>query len=171
MVAVVRHDEQMERRKRIIGVDWRVLLAAAVFITLMYTDFFLCRGWLSGVVVGGVFALLGVTLGLQNLWMIRVGKLVPATVVDHKEEHSDDEVYYIPIVEFSDHSGRKHRKRTDTGLGVKRPAVGTRVLVRYDPSEKLECQIMSASRWIIPIGLLAVGAIVLALTARIGHDT
>lgn len=66
----------MERRKRIIGVDWRGLLAAAVFIAFMYTDFFLCRGWLSGVVVGGVFALLGVTLGLQNLWMIRVGQLV-----------------------------------------------------------------------------------------------
>ncbi|NLE67957.1 MAG: hypothetical protein GX608_11085 [Lentisphaerae bacterium] len=155
----------MERRKRIIGVDWRGLLVAAVFIALMYTDFFFCRGWLSGVVVGGVFAVLGVTLGLQNMWMIRVGQLVPATVVDHKEEHNDDEVHYIPIVEFSDRSGRKLRKQTDAGLGVKRPAVGTRVLVRYDPSGRLECQIMSAVRWIIPIGLLAAGVIVLGLTA------
>ncbi len=86
-------------------------------------------------------------------------------MVDHKEEHSDDEVHYIPVVEFSDRFGRKLRKQTDAGLGVKRPAVGTRVLVGHDPSGKLECQIMSAVRWIIPIGLLAVGAIVLGLTA------
>ena len=161
----VRHEEQMKRRKKCIEVDWRGLLVAAVFIALMYTDFFLCHGWLSGVIVGGVFALLGVTLGLQNLWMIQVGELVPATVVGHKEEHSDDEVHYIPIVEFSDRSGRKLRKHTDAGRGVKRPAVGTRVLVRYDPSGKRACQIMGAVRWIIPIGLLAVGALVLGLTA------
>jgi hypothetical protein len=158
-------DEQMVRRKRIIGFDWLSLLVAAVFIALMYTDFFLCHGWLSGVVIGGVFALLGVTMGVQNVWMIQVGQLVPATVVDHKEQHSDDEVYYIPIVEFSDRSGQKLRKQTDAGREVKRPAVGTRVLVRYDSSGKLDCQIMSADRWIIPISLLAGGAIVSGLMA------
>jgi hypothetical protein len=150
---------------RIRGFDWRGMIVAALFIALMCADCFLCHGWLSGVVVGGVFVLLGVTLGVKNVRMVRIGRLVPATVVDHKMEYSDDKVYYTPVVEFTDQSGRKIRKQTDAGYGIERPAVGTHVLVWYDPSGRLECQIVSAARWFVPIGLFVAGVIVLVLVA------
>ena len=161
----VPYDKMKRRRKGGRRVDRLGLLIAAVFIALMFADTFICHGWLTGVVVGGAFATLGLILGIQNLLMIRFGRLAPAFVVDHKEEQSDDEINYYPIVEFSDQYGNKVRRKTDAGFGVKRPKVGARVLVRYDPSGKLDCQIMSVIRWIVPLGLLGVGVVVLALNA------
>ncbi len=155
----------MKPKMRDRRLDRQGVLIALAFIALMYVDFFLWRGGPSGLVVGGAFSLLGLALMVQNVRMIRAGRLAAARVVGHEEERSDDDVYYFPVVEFTGLNGQKIRARTDTGYGLKRPPVGARVWVRYDPAGRLACQLTGASRWVVPIVLLTAGAGVLVLVA------
>lgn len=47
----------------------------------MYANFFWCNGRLSGWVVGGTFASLGMVLGMQKVWMFRAGQVTRAQMI------------------------------------------------------------------------------------------
>ena len=140
------------------------VLVVALFIVLVYVDYFLHLDWLLSCIIGGGFTTIGLVLCIQNIWMHRVGRVAQATVVGYAEERSDDEMYYFPIVEFSDQHGRERREKTDAGRGIKKPEVSARVLVKYDPAGKLQCQIIGSARWFIPIGLVVLGGTILTIT-------
>ncbi len=113
-----------------------------------------------GCVIGGVFVLVGLVLMGRTLWMSRVGEVAQGTVVDHEKE----EGCYFPVVEFRDLSGVARRERADLGRGVRRPAVGSRVVVIYAPKGKMPCQILTfGARFGLPLVVMAIGVIVLAL--------
>jgi len=113
-----------------------------------------------GCVIGGVFVLTGLLLIGRTLWMAHIGQIAQGTVVDHETV----EDCFCPVVEFRDLAGTTRRERTDSGRGVRIPAVGSRVVLMYDPKGKMACQILSfGERWGVPLLVMTIGVIVVAL--------
>ena len=118
-----------------------------------------------GCVIGGAVALLGLVLIGQTLWMSLFGQLAQGTVVDHTRE----EDCFFPVVEFRDLTGTTRREKTDSGRGIRSPAVGSPVVVFYDPKGKMDCQILSFGvRWGLPLAVMTAGLVIIALALRKG---
>jgi predicted membrane protein len=113
-----------------------------------------------GCVVGGVFVLTGLLLVGRTLWMSHIGQITQGTVADHETV----EDCFCPVVEFRDLTGTTRRETTDCGCGVRTPAVGSHVVVMYDPKGKTACQILSfGERWGVALAVMTIGVMILAL--------
>jgi len=85
----------------------------------------------SGVIAAVLFGL-ALLCVVQDRRLALVGQRAHGVVVDHKLE----EDCFFPVIEFRDRDGRTRREATKMGRGVKRPPVGSRVAIIYDPTGK-----------------------------------
>jgi hypothetical protein len=108
----------------------------------------------SGAIAAVIFGLALLCL-VQDHLLARSGRRAQGTVVDFQAE----EDCFIPIIEFQDDGGAIRRESTGTGLGVKKPPVGSRVVVIHDPAGKWGCEIDSFwRRQSVTLALLLLGA-------------
>jgi hypothetical protein len=89
-----------------------------------------------GTIAAGFFVL-ALLCVIQDRRLARCGLRTEATVVDH----GLDEDCFFPVVEFQDRDGAIRRAATGLGRGVKKPPLGSRVVVVYDPTGKGGCEI------------------------------
>src|SRR5215467_3405862 len=87
---------------------------------------------ITSCVIAGVFFGLALLCLVQDRRLALAGQRLHGVVVDHKLE----EDCFFPVIEFQDRDGRTLREATRMGRGVKRPAVGSRVTIIYDPAGK-----------------------------------
>jgi hypothetical protein len=88
-------------------------------------------------VIAGVFFVLAFLCMIEDRLLERSGRRAQGTVVDHRVE----EDCFFPVIEFHDSGGATRREATRMGRGVKKPPVGSRVVVVYDPTGKVGCEI------------------------------
>jgi Protein of unknown function (DUF3592) len=94
-----------------------------------------------------------------------LGQRVQGVVVDHKLE----EDCFFPVIEFQDRDGRTRREATNMGRGVKKPPIGSRVMIIYDPIGKGGCEVdrfWRRSGFAIVLCLLGVIFVIGALLSR-----
>ncbi len=89
-----------------------------------------------GAIAAVLFAL-ALLLFIRDRLLARSGRRVQGVVVDHQIV----EGCFIPVIEFWDYEGRIRREATGSGGGVKKPPVGSRVNVLYDPAGKRGCEL------------------------------
>jgi len=87
--------------------------------------------------IAGVCFVLALLCMIEDRLLARSGRRAQGMVVDHQVE----EGCFFPVIEFQDNSGATRREATRMGRGVKKPEVGSRVVVVYDPTGKLGCEI------------------------------
>jgi hypothetical protein len=87
--------------------------------------------------IAGVFFVLALLCMIEDRRLARSGQRAQGMVVDHRME----EDCFFPVIEFQDSGGATRREATQMGRGVKKPPVGSRVVVVYDPTGKLGCEI------------------------------
>ncbi|MFO1310963.1 MAG: DUF3592 domain-containing protein [Burkholderiales bacterium] len=124
--------------------------------------------------MGVFFALLGLGQLVKRVRTLVGGRVTAGVVVGKKEgSHSlgsDHKVHvsWHPVFEF-EHEGRKYRSADAVGV-AKPPAVGTRVRVRYLPSDPEGTAVVDAflAIWMFPIGALVLGLVIALVAARAG---
>src|SRR5262245_9063912 len=87
--------------------------------------------------IAAVFFVLALLCIVQDRRLALVGQRAQGIVVDHKLE----EDCFFPVIEFQDRDGRTRREATSMGRGVKKPPVGTNVMIIYDPTGKGGCEL------------------------------
>jgi hypothetical protein len=87
--------------------------------------------------IAGVFFVLALLCMIGDRRLARLGQRTRGMVVDHRME----EDCFFPVIEFQDNDGATRRETTKMGRGVRKPPVGSRVVVVYDPTGKLGCEI------------------------------
>lgn len=80
---------------------------------------------------------MAVLMFIQDRLLGRSGRRVEGVVVDHQAV----EDCFIPIIEFWDYEGKIRREAARTGTGERKPPVGSRVVVLYDPTGKRGCEL------------------------------
>ena len=113
----------------------------------------------------GLFALIaGLIWGFKRFEFLRSGLRTQGVVVDQFKSVSravDDEdrkatsgpnVSYYPVIEFADKGAETIRFQGSTGSGVPEYAIGTRVMVVYQPDDPHQAKIVSFSQlWLGPL--------------------
>jgi len=128
---------------------------------------FLLAGRTTAGIIAGVFFTFALCCTIQQLLRSRSEERAQGVVIDHREE----EEYFFPVIEFTDARGSLRREATELGRGVKSPAVGRRVVIRYDPMGNRGCEIdVLWRRYLLPIAFALIGA-VFALGAIFGEHT
>jgi hypothetical protein len=115
--------------------QWKELSLAIAMITV-WIGFYFAPSLTTGVIAAALFAL-ALLCVVQDRRLAASGRWAQGTVVDHQSE----EGCFIPVIEFQDSDGIVRRDVARSGRGVKRPPVGSRVVVVYDPAGKMGCEI------------------------------
>ncbi len=140
----------------------RALPSVACFLVVGSGLFLLPKIMLPVIAIGLLLLALAVLYGDYRL--ARSGRRAQGTVVDHEQEEEG----LFPVVEFHDATGRLRRERTRQGTGARTPAVGSRVVLLYDPAGANGCELDTAwRRWGFAL-LLILFASVFALGAMCG---
>lgn len=107
-------------------------------------------------VIAGALFLIALIIAAEDHLLVRRGFRAQGVVVDH---HAEEDCFF-PVVEFRDRKGTTRRESTKSGSGIKRPSVGSRVVVLYDPHGKMGCEIDSFfRRWGVAIAIGGLGCI------------
>jgi hypothetical protein len=106
--------------------------------------------------------ILAAVLFVRRLSALLRGASALGRVQGHEVHTIDEEVSYLPIVEFTDSRGHLHRFTSVAGGSRRTPAVGATVRVRYLPGNPTVAYIQSfLHMWAAPVAcaLLGVGAL------------
>ena len=115
-------------------------------------------------VVGVALLVLAVALFVRRLSALLRGASTVGHVQGHEARASDEEVSYMPIVEFADSKGNLHRFTSVAGGSSRTPEVGAAVRVRYLRTNPKVAYIHSfVHMWAAPCALAVLGACALAV--------
>ena len=96
---------------------------------------------------------------VRRLRVLIYGSVALGRVVAHEARESDDEMSYLPVVLFTDGTGREHRFTSVTGSSARSPSVGKQVRVRYLSSNPRLAFVGSfLHMWAAPLALGVLGA-------------
>ena len=112
--------------------------------------------------VGVAMLILAAILFIRRLSALLRGASALGRVQGHEVRTFDEEVSYLPIVEFTDSRGHLHRFTSVAGGSSRTPVVGATVRVRYLPSNPTVAYIQSfLHMWAAPLAcaVLGVGAL------------
>ena len=112
--------------------------------------------------VGIAMLILAAVLFVRRLSALLRGASALGRVQGHEVRTTDEEVSYLPIVEFTDSRGHLHRFTSVAGGSSRTPVVGATVRVRYLPSNPTVAYIQSfLHMWAAPLAcaVLGVGAL------------
>lgn len=111
-------------------------------------------------VVVGLLSLAGAAYLLaRRIHVWGWGSTAAGVVVAHQVRQSEDSVFHLPVVSFMDDAGHEHRFTSVAGSTARRPQVGTRVTVRYLPSNPNQAYIDTFLHlWAAPLALVVLGA-------------
>lgn len=114
--------------------------------------------------IGVGFLILAAVLLVRRWSALWHGASAVGSVQGHEVRTTDEEVYYLPVVEFTDSTGHRHRFTSVAGGSSRTPVVGTRVRVRYLPSDPKVAYIESfLHMWAAPLGCAVLGVAALAV--------
>jgi hypothetical protein len=106
--------------------------------------------------------ILAAVLFVRRLSTLLRGASAQGRVQGHEVRTIDEEVAYLPIVEFIDSRGHLYRFTSVAGGSTRTPVVGATVRVRYLPSNPTVAYIQSfLHMWAAPLAcaVLGVGAL------------
>lgn len=90
----------------------------------------------AGAMAAVLFAL-ALLMFIGDRLLARSGRRVQGVVADHQAVEES----FVPVIEFHDNAGNLRREATGSGLGGRKPPVGSRVIVLYDPAGKRACEL------------------------------
>ncbi len=118
-------------------------------------------------VVGIAFLILAAVLLVRRLSALMRGASALGSVQGHEMRRLEEEVYYHPVVEFTDGAGHRQRFTSVAGRSRKTPVVGTTVRVRYLPDDPTVAYIQSfLHMWAAPLVCAVLGVAALAVLWR-----
>lgn len=110
--------------------------------------------------IGIIFLTLALALFTRRMAAVMRGESALGQVKGHEARTSDEETYYLPIVEFADSSGAWHRFTSVAGDSTRSPPVGATVTVRYLSEDPKQAYIESFPHmWGAPLGCAVLGAV------------
>ncbi|KLD70588.1 DUF3592 domain-containing protein [Xanthomonas pisi] len=108
--------------------------------------------------IGMICVVLAAWLGIRRLHVVWSGAMASGTVRGHETRESDGAVFHLPAVSFTDAAGRTHRFTSAACGWGRRLPVGTRVTVRYLPSNPAMAYVAGfLSTWAAALALLVLG--------------